>query len=44
MATGYAHLPVYKLCNMDNELRWVPDRKAIKKWIEGEVLMHSLSA
>ena len=43
-ATGYAHLPVYKLCNMNSELRWIPDKKAIKKWIEGEVLMHSLSA
>lgn len=40
--TGYAKLPVYKLCGIDNDLKWVPDKKAIKKWIEGEVLMHSL--
>lgn len=40
--SGYARLPVYKLCGIDNEFKWVPDKKAIKKWIEGEVLMHSL--
>lgn len=40
--TGYAKLPVYKLCGIDNDLKWVPDKKSIKKWIEGEVLMHSL--
>ena len=37
---GYVHQPVYKLCGMDKELKWIPDKKAIKKWIEGEVLMH----
>jgi hypothetical protein len=37
---GYVHQPVYKLCDMDKDLRWIPDKKAIKKWIEGEVLMH----
>lgn len=42
--SGYAHLPIYKLCDLDKDLNKVPDKKAIKKWIEGEVLMHSLSA
>lgn len=37
---GYVHQPVYKLCGMDKDLKWIPDKKAIKKWIEGEVLMH----
>lgn len=40
--SGYARLPIYKLCNLDKDLNKVPDKKAIKKWIEGEVLMHSL--
>ena len=38
---GYLHMPVYKLCNLDQNLKWIPDKKAIKQWIEGEVLMHA---
>lgn len=36
----YAHLPIYRLCNLNKDLKRIPDKKAIKKWIEEEVLMH----
>ena len=36
---GFVRQPVYKLCTTDNDLRWIPDKKAIKKWIEEEVLL-----
>ena len=38
---GYVRQSVYKLCGLDQNLRHVPDRKAIKNWIENEVLMHA---
>lgn len=38
---GYVRKPVYMLCDLDTNLHHVPDKKAIKKWIEGEVLLHA---
>ena len=38
---GFAWQPCYHLCCLDNDLRWTPDKKAIKKWIEEEVLMYA---
>ena len=39
---NYKRTTVSDLCKLDNNLRYVPDVKRIKKWVEGEVLMHSL--
>ena len=38
---GYVRISVYKLCGLDQNLRHIPDKKAIKRWIENEVLMHA---
>lgn len=40
---NYKRATVFDLCTLDRNLRYVPDKKRIKKWIEGEVLMHRLS-
>ena len=39
---NYKRNTVFNLCKLDKNLRDVPDMKAIKKWVENEVLMHSL--
>ena len=39
---NYKRATVFNLCKLDNNLRNVPDMKAIKRWIENEVLMRSL--
>ena len=39
---NYKRTTVSDLCKLDNNLRYVPDVKRIKSWVEGEVLMHSL--
>ena len=39
---NYKRTTVNRLCTLDNNLRHIPDKKAIKRWVEGEVLMHSL--
>lgn len=39
---NYKRTTVFDLCDIDQNLRYVPDMKRIKKWVEGEVLMHSL--
>lgn len=39
---NYKRTTVFALCRLDKDLRYEPDKKAIKKWVEGEVLMHSL--
>ena len=39
---NYKRTTVDRLCTLDNDLRRIPDKKAIKRWVEGEVLMHSL--
>ena len=39
---NYKRTTVFDLCGIDKNLRYVPDMKRIKKWVEGEVLMHSL--
>ena len=44
MRPGYVRESVHRLCNLDGNLKWVPDRKAINRWIEGEVLLHPSSA
>ena len=36
-------IAVGDLCKVGKDLRLEPDMKAIKKWVENEVLMHSLS-
>lgn len=38
---GYKLIHVYKLCDLDKNCKHIPDKKAIKKWVEGEVLLHS---
>ena len=40
---NYKRTTVSDLCKLDKNLRKVPDMKAIKKWVENEVLMHSPS-
>ncbi len=40
---NYKRTTVFDLCGIDKNLRYVPDMKRIKKWVEGEVLMHSLN-
>lgn len=40
---NYKRTTVFNLCKLDNNLRDVPDMKAIKKWVENEVLMHRLN-
>ena len=40
---NYKRTTVSDLCSLDKNLRRVPDKKAIKKWVENEVLMHSLN-
>ena len=40
---GFVHKHVSSLCILDRELRWIPDKKAINKWIEEEVLLHPSS-
>ena len=40
---GYKRKSLYMLCNLDKDLHWKPDKKAIKKWIEEEVLVHPSS-
>ena len=37
---GYARKSVYMLCDLDKDLKRTPDKKAIKKWVEEEVLLH----
>ncbi|MBQ9310273.1 MAG: hypothetical protein IJ222_05335 [Bacteroidales bacterium] len=37
---GYKLTYVYKLCDLDKNLRRIPDKRAIKHWVENEVLMH----
>ena len=39
---NYKRTTVFDLCGLDNNLRYVPDMKRIKKWVENEVLMRSL--
>lgn len=39
---NYKRTTVFNLTRLDKNLRDVPDMKAIKRWVEGEVLMHSL--
>lgn len=39
---NYKRTTVFALCCIGKDLRYVPDNKAIKKWVENEVLMHSL--
>ena len=39
---NYKRTCVGRLCKLDKNLKDVPDMKAIKNWVEGEVLMHSL--
>lgn len=39
---NYKRTTVFNLCKLDNNLRNVPDMKAIKRWVENEVLMRSL--
>lgn len=39
---NYKRISVGRLCNLDKNLKNVPDMKAIKNWIENEVLMHKL--
>ena len=39
---NYKRATVHALCKLGDDLRLVPDKKAIKKWVEGEVLLHSL--
>lgn len=39
---NYKRAIVGHLCTIDKNLRQIPDKKAIKKWVENEVLMHSL--
>ena len=39
---NYKRTTVHSLCKLGDDLRLVPDKKAIKKWVEGEVLLHSL--
>ncbi len=39
---NYKRTTVSDLCKLDKNLRYVPDMKRIKNWVEGEVLMHSL--
>jgi len=39
---NYQFIPVYQLCDLDNNLRRIPDKKAIKNWVENDVLMHKL--
>lgn len=39
---GYKQNYMYRLCDFDKNFRHIPDKKAIKKWVENEVLMHSL--
>ena len=40
---NYKRIPVGHLCTTDKNLRSIPDKKAIKKWVENEVLMHRLT-
>lgn len=37
---GYARKSVYMLCDLNKDLKRTPDKKAIEKWIEEEVLLH----
>ena len=37
---GFARRSVYMLCDLNKDLKRTPDKKAIKKWIEEEVLLH----
>ena len=39
---NYKRATVHSLCKLGDDLCLVPDKKAIKKWVEGEVLLHSL--
>ena len=39
---NYKRASVHSLCKLGDDLRLMPDKKAIKKWVEGEVLLHSL--
>ena len=39
---NYKRAAVGDLCKLDDDLRLIPDKKAIKRWVENEVLMHSL--
>ena len=39
---NYKRISVGRLCKLDKNLKNVPDMKAIKNWIENEVLMHKL--
>ena len=39
---NYKRTTAFALCGIGKDLRYVPDKKAIKKWVEGEVLLHSL--
>ena len=40
---GYIRKSLYMLCTLDKDLHCVPDIKAIKKWVEQEVLVHPSS-
>ena len=40
---NYKRIAVGRLCTVDKNLRSIPDKKAIKKWVENEVLMHRLT-
>lgn len=40
---NFKRIPVYQLCKVGKDLRFEPDERAIKKWVENEVLMHRLS-
>ena len=39
---NYKRTSVHHLCKLNKNLRLEPDMKAIKKWVENEVLMHRL--
>ena len=39
---NFKRTTAFALCGIGKDLRYMPDKKAIKKWVENEVLMHSL--
>lgn len=40
---NFKRIAVGDLCKVGKDLRLEPDMKAVKKWVENEVLMYSLS-
>ena len=39
---NFKRIAVHNLCKVGKDLRLVPDVKAVKRWVENEVLMRSL--